>query len=101
MVDKSIKWQYRVHLELGAPAPTIVEFTGESLEMLKKRTDTILHGKAKFEGANVHAGSPGVTLVFDPNTRQGEFIVGYISQYEVPEHMTAESTIERLTEAAA
>jgi|HubBroStandDraft_6_1064221.scaffolds.fasta_scaffold2799438_1 hypothetical protein len=100
-MDKSIRQQYRVHLELGAPAPMIVEFTGENLDALKTRANLVLDGKGKFEGAQARAGSPGVTLVFHPNVNQGELCIGFISTYEVPEHLTVESTIERLTEAAA
>lgn len=103
-MDKSIVKQYRVHLELAGgvtQAPIICDLTGDNLEILKERTNTLLNGKAKFEGAQSTVGSPGLTLIFHPNFNRGETVLGWISQYEVPEHMTVEATLERLKEAAA
>ena len=82
-------------------APIICDLTGDNLEILKERTNTLLNGKAKFEGAQSTVGSPGLTLIFHPNFNRGETVLGWISQYEVPEHMTVEATLERLKEAAA
>jgi len=104
-MDKSIVKQYRAHLELAGgsvtPMAIICDLTCESLEVVKERVNTLLNGKAKFEGAQSTVGSPGLTLIFHPNFNRGETVLGWISPYEVPEHMTAEATIERLKEAAA
>jgi hypothetical protein len=108
-MDKSIVKQYRAHIELadgsvyaagGSPAAIVGDLTCDNLEVLKERI-TLLGGKAKFEGTQSTAGSPGVTLIFHPNWNRGQSPLGCISPFEVHESMTVGNTIERLKEAAA
>lgn len=103
-MDKSIRREFRVHLEAPAGVtqkPVICDLVGENLDVLKERTQTLFNGKLKFEGAQSTAGSPGLTLIFHPNFSRGETAIGWISPYEVPEHMAVETIIQRLNEAAA
>jgi hypothetical protein len=104
-MNKTIVKQYRAHIELPdggvAPAAIVGDLTCDSLEVLKERVNILLGGKAKFEGTQSTAGSPGVTLVYHPNWNKGETPLGCISPFEVHESMSIGATIEKLKEAAA
>jgi len=104
-MDKSIRREFRAHLELASGVtqkPLIVDLVGEDLEVVKERTQTLLNGKAKFEGAQSAVGTPGLTLIYHPNFGRGETVCGFIGQYDVPEAMSVSSAIGRLaTEVAA
>jgi hypothetical protein len=99
-VEKIVK-QYRAHLELTTPKPTICEFVGEDLETLKSRTQVllthVLSGNADFRPAQ----TASLTLVFHPNFNEGKTPLGWIAPYDVPESMSVGAAIEQRLEAAA
>lgn len=105
-MDKSVVKQYRLHIELPdgivGPAAIVGDVTCDNLDVLKERVNTLLGGKAKFEGTGSTAGlTPGITLVYHPNWNRGETPLGCISPFEIHESMTVGTTIEKLKEAAA
>lgn len=101
MPDKTVKKQYRAHLESVAPKPFIAELIGDDLEVMKDKVRVLLGGSPAFEAAQSTVGTPGLTLIYHPQFNGGEVALGWISAFEVPEHMTVKSNLDRLREAAA
>lgn len=95
MADKNvIVKNYRAFFSLPAPKPMTCTLVGDDPDVLKERTRnvlrSILNGNPKFEpAAQSAAGRAGTVLIFHPEL--GEEACGWISEYEVPKHLSVQA----------
>jgi hypothetical protein len=86
MDTRTVK-QYSARLEL--PNHTIIDFMAEDQGVIKEIAQRCLNGGAKFEPQGT-----GGLLVYHPSFANGNQPLGWIAQYEVPEHMSTKALAE-------